>query len=80
MSILSKKQFNEKVERLLSNGRAGVVDAILRVCDDHALEPESAKRLLSDPLKQKLEAEAKSLNLINRGKSSQGTLTSFYSK
>lgn len=55
------------------------MDAICRVCELNNIEPESTKRLLSDPLREKLEAEAQSLKLINRGKSSQGTITSFFS-
>ena len=57
-----------------------VMGAILKICEDHLLEPESAKRLLSPALKDKLEAEATHLNMINRGKHSRASLTGFYSK
>jgi len=77
--MISKKDFTEQVEKLLRNGKAGVMDAICRVCELNNIEPESTKRLLSDPLREKLEAEAQSLKLINRGKGSQGTITSFFS-
>jgi hypothetical protein len=70
--ILSKKQFSEQVESKISKG-AEVIDAILEVCESYSLEPESAKRLLSDGLKQKLAAEASNLNLI-KGSKSRGKL------
>jgi hypothetical protein len=70
--ILSKKQFSEQVESKISKG-AEVIDAILGVCESYSLEPESAKRLLSDGLKQKLTAEASNLNLI-KGSKSRGKL------
>lgn len=70
--ILSKKQFSEQVESKISKG-AEVIDAILGVCEQNNLEPESAKRLLSDGLKQKLTAEASNLNLI-KGSKSRGKL------
>ena len=77
--MISKKEFTEHVERLVTRGRGSdVMSAILRVCQDNGLEPESAKRLLSQPLKEKLQAEAQQLNLIDRGNTSQGTITSFY--
>ena len=44
------------------------------------LEPESAKRLISPTLKEKLEAEAKGLNMVERGKVSRASLNSFFQK
>lgn len=79
--MISKKEFTEQVEKLLSKKSSIQIDvlgAIIKVCEDNNLEPEGAKRLLSDPLKQKLEAEAKQLNLIDRGKNTKGTITSFF--
>jgi hypothetical protein len=70
--ILSKKKFTEEVELKISKG-AEVIDAILGVCETYSLEPESAKRLMSDGLKDKLTAEASSLNLI-KGSKSRGKL------
>ena len=64
--MLSKKEITEQVEQLVSKG-ANVMDAIIKVCENNKIEPESTKRLLSDPLKERLEAEAKKLNMINRG-------------
>ena len=75
--ILSKKEFTEQVEQLVSKG-ANVMDAIIKVCENNKIEPESTKRLLSDPLKERLEAEAKKLNMINRGGNSQASLTTFF--
>ena len=77
--MISKKEFTEQVEHLLRGGRCDVMDAIVKVCEKNNIEPEGTKRLLSDPLKEKLEAEATILKLINRSKSSKGTITSFFS-
>ena len=78
--MVTKKEFTEKVEKLLMKKNVDVMGAILKICEDHLLEPESAKRLLSPALKDKLEAEATHLNMINRGKHSRASLASFYSK
>ena len=54
------------------------MSAILKVCELNGIEPEGAKRLLSNPLKEKLEAEAESLKMINREQSSRASLSSFF--
>ncbi len=76
--MISKKEFTEKVEQLILKSKLDVVDAILKVCEQNKLEPESAKRLISQPLKDKLEAEAQGLNMVNRGKTAKGTITGFF--
>jgi hypothetical protein len=76
--MINRKEFSDKVEKLMAGGKADVMSAILKVCEEHLLEPESAKRLLTNPLREKLEAEATKMNMVNRGRNSQGTLTSFY--
>jgi len=78
--MITRKEFSEQVEKLLVKGRNGdVMSAIIKVCELNNIEPESAKRLLTQPLKDKLEAEAAGLNLINRGNNSKGSITSFFS-
>jgi hypothetical protein len=76
--MISKKEFTEQVEKLLIRGGTDVMGAIVKICDDNKLEPESAKRLISQPLKDKLEAEAQGLNMVNRGKTTKGTITRFF--
>lgn len=79
--MITKKEFSNEVEDILGRSRDAsndVMGAIIKVCENNNIEPESAKRLLTPPLKEKLEAEAQGLNLINRGRTSQGTITRFY--
>ncbi len=76
--MISKKDFTEQVEKLLIRGGTDVMGAIVKICEDNNLEPESAKRLISQPLKDKLEAEAQGLNMVNRGKTTKGTITRFF--
>ncbi len=77
--MISKKEFTEQVEKVLLRSNTDVMDAIISVCEKNNLEPESAKRFISQPLKEKLEAEATGLNMVNRGKAvSKAKLTSFF--
>lgn len=80
--MISRKEFSEQVERLLarSKGNPDVMSAIIKVCEVNKIEPESAKRLISIPLKEKLQAEAEKLNMINRHTRSQSTLAGFFTE
>ena len=79
--LVTRKEFTNQVETLLAKSKhADVISCILKVCEDNKVDPESAKRLLSIPLKEKLEAEATRLNLINRHSRSQGSIESFFTK
>lgn len=76
--MIGKKEFTEQVEALLSRSKnVDVLGTIVKVCNDNNLEPETVKRLLSEPLKDKLTAEATRLKLIHRGTSSIGTIDKF---
>ena len=79
MGMISKKEFTDKVEKLVLMG-SDVLSAIIKICEDNNLEPEASKRLISTPLKEKLADEAKGLNLINRGENSVGTITKFFTQ
>ena len=79
--MITRKEFSEQVERLIVRGRgADIMSAIVKVCELNNVEPESAKRLISQPLKEKLEAEATGLNMVNRGTSTKGTINRFFEK
>lgn len=78
--MISKKEFTEQVEQILMRTKTDVMDAIITVCEKNNLEPESAKRFISIPLREKLEAEAQGLNMVNRGKVGRGSITSFFEK
>ena len=75
--MISRKEFTEQVEKLIMRGTE-VMDACVKVCEMNNIEPESAKRLLSQPLKEKLEAEATGPNMVNRGNHSQSSLKGFF--
>ena len=57
-----------------------IMSAIIKICEVNKVEPESAKRLISAPLKEKLQAEAEQLNMINRHTRSQSTLAGFFTE
>lgn len=78
--MITKKEFCEQVEKLMRDRNVDVMDAILKTCEVNQIEPEGVKRLLTPPLKEKLQAEAEKLKLVNREKSSRASLSGFFSK
>lgn len=64
--ILNKKKFSELVEYTIIAHRCTATDAVLYVCEDNLLDPSDVKKLLSDSIIQKIEAEARKVNLLPR--------------
>tara|TARA_B100001287_G_scaffold39355_1_gene28527 strand:+ start:525 stop:767 length:243 start_codon:yes stop_codon:yes gene_type:complete len=62
--IMTKKRFSLAVESLVSSHNMNYIDAAAHVVQEKGLDYKSMKRLMTDSLKAKIEAEAKSLNLL----------------
>ena len=76
--MITRKEFSEQVEKLVARGKGNtdIMSLIIKVCELNKVEPESAKRLISAPLKEKLQV-IEQLNMINRHTRSQSTLIGF---
>jgi len=66
-SILTKKKFAKLVEEKVIGSKIGYIDAVVEVCNDRDLDPASVGNLISPIIKDKIEAEAVSLNMIKGG-------------
>ena len=62
--IMTKKRFSSSVETLVVSKGFTYIDAITYIVEERGMEYSNVKRLLSDSIKQKLEAEASNLRLI----------------
>ena len=62
--IMTKKRFSTAVENLVAKGNMSYIDAASHVVEQRGLDYRSMKRLLTDSLKAKIEAEATNLNLL----------------
>lgn len=58
MEILTNKMFSKAIEEIVSTKRMPYLDAILKYCKDFNMEEETAAKLLTPSLKQKLRDEA----------------------
>ena len=66
MALTTPKIFALKIEDIVKEKRITHMEAVLWYCSDQEIEPDSVKGLISKPLKQKLEANARELNFLPR--------------
>ena len=60
------KEFSILIEKIASDEKLGLMDAICHHCKETGLEIEVAATLISSALKAKIREEAQSLNLIKK--------------
>ena len=59
------KIFSLEIEKLASEKRLTHLDAVLYYCDKNQVEVESVSKLITKALKDKIEANARELKLLN---------------
>ncbi len=62
--FLSKSKFSKMIEESVIQKKLSYLDAILDICVKNNIEPEDVRKFVSPIIKDKLEAEAMSLNLL----------------
>ena len=65
---MTRKRFSAAVENLVAQGNVTYIDAAAYVVEERGLDYRNLKILLTDSLKQKIEAEAANLNLLREKK------------
>ncbi len=66
MRILKTQDFSHRIAEIIYHKGCGMIDAILIYCDENDVEPAQVRRLISDEMKQQLEVEARSHNLLKK--------------
>ena len=66
MSDLTPNKFALIIENMVKEKKIGYMDAILDYCEKNNMEPDTVAPLISKPLKEKLEADARELNFLPR--------------
>ena len=61
----SAKTFSLEVEKLALEKKITHMEAVLEYCKNQGIEPDSVGRLVSKSLKDKIEANARELRLLN---------------
>jgi len=62
----TKKSFSELIEKRVKDDRSSYLEAIIDICKEKMIDPEDIVKLLSNPIKAKLEAEGMNLGYLKR--------------
>lgn len=65
--FLTKAKFSKKVIETVSSKKLSYMDAVIDICEEHDIEISDIKKFLNNVIKSKIEAEAQSLNLLEKG-------------
>jgi|TARA_B110000908_G_C10168540_1_gene409652 hypothetical protein len=68
LAVMTPKKFAMMIEGMVNAGlgQTTYMDAILDYCEKHQMEPDAVAPLISKPLKEKIEANARTLNFLPR--------------
>jgi hypothetical protein len=66
LEFMTKPKFSKLVENAVHTMRMSYMDAVLYCCEQNEIEVEDSRRYVSTVIKSKLEAEAMSLNFLER--------------
>jgi hypothetical protein len=62
----TKSSFSLKVENYVIKTGCQYMDSVLKLCEDHNIEPEVAAKYLTKPIKEKIMIEGQEINLVPR--------------
>lgn len=62
--IINKKTFSSLVEEYVWSHDTPYIEAVVEVCNTRELDPSAVSSLLSNSIKDKIEAEAMALNFL----------------
>ena len=64
LSVMTPKKFAIKIETIVKTSGTTYMDAILDYSEKNQMEPDTIAPLISKPLREKLEADARELNFL----------------
>ena len=65
--MLTKAKFTRMIEETVVKTKLSHIDAVVHLYEKNNLEVEDVKKYISEPIKEKIEAEARRLNFLPRG-------------
>ena len=64
--LYTRKTFSDLIEKRVRDERGTYLDAIIDTCKERMTDPEDVVKLLSNPIKAKLEAEGMNLGYLKK--------------
>jgi uncharacterized protein YjgD (DUF1641 family) len=60
----NKERFSKQIEKYVQQTGCKYIEAVLAFCEHHDIEPESAAKLLTQPIKERLEMDGQEMNIL----------------
>lgn len=73
-NFLNRSKFTKLIEESVTQNKISYMESILDICDKNDIDPEDVKKFVSPIIKNKLEAEAMSLNFLPKENSLDSSL------
>jgi hypothetical protein len=64
--FLCSQKFAQDIEKIVKNSKINYIDAIVTYCEENNIEIETASKLISKPLKEKIKNDAIELNFLKK--------------
>ena len=65
-TLQTPKKFSLEIENIAKDKRISHMDAVIHYCYQNDIEPDTVGRLITKSLKEKIEANARELNYLER--------------
>lgn len=65
---ISKEDFSKRIENYVKQTNSSYIDAVVHYFEEYSFDFSLAPKLLTQPLLEKIEGEAKELNYIRKNK------------
>jgi hypothetical protein len=64
--FLCSQRFAQEIEKIVKSSKINYIDAIVCYCEENNIEIETASKLISKPLKEKIKNDAIELNFLKK--------------
>jgi hypothetical protein len=59
-------EFLKRIDTIVLNGGVGYIEAVIVACEENEIEPNVASKILSQPIIEKIEEEAREYNMFSK--------------
>lgn len=66
LEFMNRAKFGKMIEKQVIDKKLSYIDAVIETCEITNIDPQDVKKFISNVIREKIEAEAMSLNFLPR--------------
>jgi len=66
LQFMNRAKFGKMIEKQVIDKKLSYIDAVIETCEITKIDPQDVKKFISNVIREKIEAEAMSLNFLPR--------------